>query len=72
MSEDVAESVLKAAMKAAIDQGLLGITAKIGAFVSSIGALVGLAGGILGVRSIRKPVAHPAMGASVPPPPPAP
>ena len=35
-------------------------------------ALAGLVGGILGVRSIRKPVAQPAMGASVPPPPPAP
>lgn len=68
----ISETQAEGIVKAAIAQGLLGVSAKIGAFASSVGALLGIIGGILGVRSIRKPRPAMAQAAAVPPPPPLP
>jgi hypothetical protein len=67
----VSESAAKAAIEAAIDQGLLSASAGIGAFVSLVGSVVALIGGILGARAIRKGrmTAPVPVGAPLPPPP---
>jgi hypothetical protein len=69
----VSEEEAKEAIRSAVESGQLEVASGPGAWVSTIGALAALVGGILGVRALpkRQAVAGQPMAAP-PPPPPAP
>jgi hypothetical protein len=70
----VSEEQAKEAIRSAVKSGQLQVASGPGAWVSAVGALVALVGGILGVRALPKRgvVAAQPMSAPPPPPPPAP
>ena len=67
----VPQDVAGQALQRAIDAGTIEVSGGVGSWVSAIGSLLVIAGGIVGARKMRESVA-PASPAAMPPPPPLP
>ena len=67
----VSEEVAAQALQQAIDAGRIEVSGGVGGWVSAVGSVLVLAGGIIGARKLREPVVT-SSPAAVPPPPPGP